>query len=217
MSISYLFSFSHAQNVGINTTGNPPVASAGLDIDFSNKGVLIPRVTLSNNTDVTTIPSPAISLMVYHNGSVGFPTAGFYYWNGTNWINFGAQGPAGASGLVYNSDYYYTSASVINATGNNNTWGDAYSLPNNIPAGTWMISVCGTMSYSGTGGSGDLRILVGGTEVFLRENYTGNTYEYSRFVIVTVATSSVVKVQHRRDLTGNITHTRPAMVAFKLD
>ncbi|HRO75080.1 MAG TPA: hypothetical protein PLP27_02895, partial [Crocinitomicaceae bacterium] len=84
----------NAQNVGINSTGATPNTSAGLDVDFSNKGVLIPRVTLTNNTDVTTVPSPVVSLMVYHNGSVGLPTAGFYYWNGTLWVNFGAQGPA---------------------------------------------------------------------------------------------------------------------------
>ncbi|MGZ4117501.1 MAG: exosporium glycoprotein BclB-related protein, partial [Bacteroidia bacterium] len=48
-----------AQNVGINTTGATPAASAMLDVSSSNKGVLIPRVTLTGTTDATTIPSPA--------------------------------------------------------------------------------------------------------------------------------------------------------------
>lgn len=86
-----------SQNVGVNGSGATPNASAGLDVDFTDKGVLIPRVNLQSNTDVTTIPSPAVSLMVYNTGATLSP-AGFYYWNGTNWINFGAQGPAGATG-----------------------------------------------------------------------------------------------------------------------
>lgn len=97
VSISF-FGNIYAQNVGINSTGSTPAASAGLDVDFSNKGILIPRVTLTNNTDVTTIPSPVVSLMVYHNGSPGLLTAGFYYWNGSQWVNFGAQGATGPQG-----------------------------------------------------------------------------------------------------------------------
>lgn len=93
-----IFSITFSQNVGINSTGSTPNASAGLDVDFSNKGMLIPRVTLANSTDVTTIPSPVVSLMVYHNGSAGLPTAGFYYWNGSAWTNFGATGATGATG-----------------------------------------------------------------------------------------------------------------------
>lgn len=88
-----------SQNVGVNGSGATPNASAGLDVDFTDKGVLIPRVNLQSNTDVTTIPSPAVSLMVYNTGATLSP-AGFYYWNGTNWINFGAQGQAGATGAT---------------------------------------------------------------------------------------------------------------------
>lgn len=34
-----------AQNVGVNESGTMPHASAGLDVDFTNKGMLIPRLT----------------------------------------------------------------------------------------------------------------------------------------------------------------------------
>ncbi|HMP95090.1 MAG TPA: hypothetical protein PKD90_19575, partial [Phnomibacter sp.] len=43
--------------VGIGT--NTPNASAALDIDFANKGLLIPRINLTSLTDAGTIPSPA--------------------------------------------------------------------------------------------------------------------------------------------------------------
>jgi hypothetical protein len=72
-----------AQNVGINATGAAPDNSAGLDVSFSNKGFLPPRVALTGPTDAVTIPSPATGLMVYNTNSSGGLTPGYYYNRGT--------------------------------------------------------------------------------------------------------------------------------------
>jgi len=73
-----------AQNVGINSTGNAPASSAGLDVDFSNKGVLIPRISLQSLTDVSTISAPTESLIIYNtNTAYG---KGFFYYNGSKWV-----------------------------------------------------------------------------------------------------------------------------------
>lgn len=90
----------NAQNVGINSTGSAPNNSAGLDVDFTNKGLLIPRVALTGYTDNTTIPSPATSLLVYHTGGGGL-SSGYYYNAGTpgspNWVKlFNGGSPADA-------------------------------------------------------------------------------------------------------------------------
>jgi len=74
----------YGQNVGVGTI--TPNASAKLDIEDTNRGLLIPRVSLSSTTDVTTIPSPAISLLVYNNATIADVNPGFYYWNGTVWV-----------------------------------------------------------------------------------------------------------------------------------
>ena len=92
--------FVFGQNVGINTTGSVPDPSAALDIDYTDKGLLIPRVSLTSNTDVVTIPSPVTSLLVYNNnaGMTG-GAVGFWYWDGAAWIQaLGPQGPAGVAG-----------------------------------------------------------------------------------------------------------------------
>ncbi|MCX8144278.1 MAG: hypothetical protein N3F62_08515, partial [Bacteroidia bacterium] len=82
-----------AQNVSISPTGNTPDNSAALDIrDFTNKGLLIPRIALTSNTDVTTIPSPALSLLVYNTGTGGLTPAGYYYWNGSIWVRLVTMG-----------------------------------------------------------------------------------------------------------------------------
>jgi hypothetical protein len=83
-----LFQFvSFSQNVGINSDGSIPDRSAMLDIKSSNKGLLIPQITLTGIYDITTIPSPAISLLIY-NTTNGFGlTPGYYYWTGTYWAH----------------------------------------------------------------------------------------------------------------------------------
>src|SRR5690606_6270562 len=81
-----LFSFvsilSFAQ-VGINTTSPDP--SSILDVSATNKGVLFPRVALTGSGDNSTIPNPAISLLVYNTASNGGLTPGFYFWSGSSW------------------------------------------------------------------------------------------------------------------------------------
>src|SRR5215510_6395223 len=78
-----------AQNVAINTDGALPNAGAMLDIKSSNKGVLIPRVALTGTGDITTIASPALSLLVFNTGVAGSGntavTPGYYYWDGSAW------------------------------------------------------------------------------------------------------------------------------------
>lgn len=77
-----------SQNIGINATGATPNASAALDVDMTNKGLLIPRVALTSTTDVVTVPTPATSLLVYNNNAAMTGGAiGFYYWNGANWVS----------------------------------------------------------------------------------------------------------------------------------
>ena len=95
-----------AQNVGINPYGNMPNSSAALDIDFDDKGLLIPRVSLTSIYDITTIQNPATSLMVYNtNPAMTDGAIGFWYYDGTMWVRSigpagpqGPQGPAGPQG-----------------------------------------------------------------------------------------------------------------------
>lgn len=77
----------HCQNVGINSSGATPNSSAMLDVAAINKGLLIPRIALLNNTDATTIVTPATSLLIYNTATAGAApnniTPGYYYNSGT--------------------------------------------------------------------------------------------------------------------------------------
>ena len=82
--ILFFLSFTAVAQVAINTTGNDPDASAMLDITSTNKGLLIPRLTSVQKTQIN---NPAMGLLVYQtDGSIGF-----YYNLGTpaspNWVH----------------------------------------------------------------------------------------------------------------------------------
>ena len=80
-------------NVGINT--DSPDVSAVLDITSTQKGLLIPRMTLEQRGLITT---PARGLLIFQVDG----TQGFYFYNGTAWTTLngiaGATGPAGSTG-----------------------------------------------------------------------------------------------------------------------
>jgi trimeric autotransporter adhesin len=73
-----------AQNVGIGT--NNPNSSSMLEINSSNKGIIIPRINLLNETDVTTVATPGVSLLLFNTNNALPDGQGYYYWNGTRWI-----------------------------------------------------------------------------------------------------------------------------------
>ena len=65
--------------ISINDTGNPPDSSAILDIQSSERGLLIPRMT---TLEMVQIASPATGLLVFNSDSVDI-----YVFDGTYWMN----------------------------------------------------------------------------------------------------------------------------------
>jgi hypothetical protein len=80
--------------VGIGTPN--PNASAMLEINSKNKGVLLPSIALTSITDNVTVPSPSIGLIVWNNGQGGLADTGLYYWNNLKW-NMVSVGSTGVS------------------------------------------------------------------------------------------------------------------------
>jgi hypothetical protein len=87
------FTFSsNAQNIGISQTGSTPNASALLDIDGNDKGLLIPRVPLTSTADATTITNGNVtSLLIYNTAAIADVVPGYYYWNGSVWKTLGGS------------------------------------------------------------------------------------------------------------------------------
>src|SRR6185369_12630766 len=75
---------SYSQSVAINTDGSVAHSSAMLDIKTTSKGMLIPRMSSSQRTSIS---SPATGLMVFDTD-----TNTFWYYNGTAWANLSGTG-----------------------------------------------------------------------------------------------------------------------------
>ena len=86
-----------AQGMSVNTTGTAADASAMLDVASSTKGMLVPRMTTTQRTGIS---SPAKGLLVYDS-----TLASFYYNSGTpsspSWTALGGSSlPSGTNGQV---------------------------------------------------------------------------------------------------------------------
>ena len=80
----FILDCSWGQNIGINATGVAPNVSAMLDVESTDKGVLIPRVNIADLTTAAPVTTPATSLLVYNtNTTTG---EGYYYWDATKWV-----------------------------------------------------------------------------------------------------------------------------------
>ena len=77
----------HAQ-VGINTT--TPAGGSLLDVDSANKGILIPRIDISNLNAIAPVTGGSTtSLLVYNTNSTTGP--GYFYWNGSRWVRIDGE------------------------------------------------------------------------------------------------------------------------------
>jgi hypothetical protein len=93
----FLYTLVVAQSVGIN---NPsPDASAVLDLASSNKGLLIPRLTLIERG---TIITPATGLLIFQKDN----TPGYYYYNGAAWVPMAGSGSGSNYWLASGSNIY---------------------------------------------------------------------------------------------------------------
>ncbi len=68
--------------VAVNTSGNAADASAMLDVSSTDKGILIPRMTLAKRD---LIDSPVPGLLIYQTDN----TPGFYFYDGSAWVVVG--------------------------------------------------------------------------------------------------------------------------------
>lgn len=122
---------------GIGTT--TPNASAKLEVSASDKGFLPPRVALTATnvfTPITGTAASATGLLIYNTASAGNApnnvVPGYYYWNGTLWVQI-------ASGLII--DNSKTTGFSLAATDNNKVFlitsatAITVTVPNSLPVG----------------------------------------------------------------------------------
>lgn len=141
---------------GINIAiGTPtPNASALLQVQSTDKGVLLPQVSLvAANNPAPITPAPAVGLLVYNIATSGtganIVTPGHYYWDGTRWQRFQTNAYAGiVQGTFAPTDvdlttnapgWQYTNASITLPPGKWVVFGTVLLTPN---TGTFTSGAC---------------------------------------------------------------------------
>ncbi len=166
-----------AQNVGISAAnGFTPDASAGLDISFTNKGLLVPRVALTATNAATPITLPATSLLVYNTATAGTSPnnviPGYYYWNGTAWVLMNASAQAtgawsttGNTGTTAGTNFIGTIDNKDFVVKTNNTEAGRFTGAGNLGIGSTTFSAtnaekllvdAGTSSFNVISGRGNI-------------------------------------------------------------
>jgi len=143
-----------AQSLAVNNSGATANASSILDVSSSNKGILIPRVALTGTADVTTIASPANSLLVYNTATVSNVTPGYYYWNGTAWtkmVNGTAWSLTGNSGTAAATNFIGTTDNVPLVFRVNNQKAGLIDVSSNLFLGYQAGSVNAGIENTGIG------------------------------------------------------------------
>src|SRR5258708_24173033 len=146
-----------SQNVGINSTGATPAASAMLDIVSSPSGLLIPRLALSATSSARPVTAPATSLMVYNTATAGTApnnvVPGYYYWAGAAWAPLtpstsNAWLPTGNSGTTAGTNFIGTTDAIDFVVKTNGTERARFTSSGNFGVST--ISPTFTFDVNGT-------------------------------------------------------------------
>ena len=162
--------------VGIGTTA--PSGSAKLDIKSTTRGLLIPRMTL---TQRNAIPSPATGLLLFQTDN----TPGFYFYSGSAWTTLKGANTSlsnlvsptsinqvllpnvtnsldigsfslGWRNIFASHSYYLSGSKVVDVTGTANTF--LGNTGNVVNTGTFNTFVGNSAGAANTSGSGNVAL-----------------------------------------------------------
>ena len=173
-----LFKASAQTGIGISN----PDASAKLEVNSSTKGFLPPRVSLTATNSASPTTSPATGLLVYNTATAGTApnnvVPGYYYWNGTVWVNFIASNTStGLTNDQTGTSYTLTSADNGKVIILNNASAITINVPYFFVGFNCMVLQKGT---------GQVTLAINGTttNIYNRYNFTKTAGQYSILTLV---------------------------------
>ena len=173
---------------GIGTT--TPDASAKLDVTATDKGFLPPRVALTATSSANPTTSPAAGLLVYNTATAGTApnnvVPGYYYWNGTTWVNFIASNSStGLTNDQTNTSYTLSAADNGKIITLNNAGAITLNVPYYFVGFNCMIL---------QKGAGQVTLTINGTttNIYNRYNFTKTAGQYSILTLVCIEANKYV-------------------------
>lgn len=136
-----------SSQVKIGDNPNTINSSSILELESSNKGLLLPRISLNSLTDASTIPSPANYLLIYNTNTSLAPGAGYYFNSGTpasaQWVKLVSQNDSIVKSVTPSGQVIALARfpmGEISMSGNT-------SLTNITSANAW-VKIAGTTNFS---------------------------------------------------------------------
>ena len=128
VSLITLISFSTAQSVGLGTT--TPDTSAILELKSINKGLLIPRLTQVERTNII---APAQGLIIYQTDN----DTGFHFFKGSRWRTLTENNQSGnqLDKILYYKEYSVSGIGMREYWIANTDGTNQYQIPITPPAG----------------------------------------------------------------------------------
>jgi hypothetical protein len=195
LSILLFVNFVSAQT-GIGTT--TPNAAAKLDVSSTSKGFLPPKVALTATNFFDPITglsgitplATAAGLLIYNTATAGTApnnvVPGYYYWNGTMWVNFIASNTS--TGL--NNDQTSTSYTLSAAdNGKIITLSNANAITLNVPY--FFVGFNCMILQKGVG---QVTLTINGTttNIYNRYSFTKTAGQYSILTLVCIEANKYV-------------------------
>ncbi len=132
----------NAQGMAVNSTGFVANNSAMLDVSATDKGMLVPRMTMAQRNLIST---PAAGLLIFQTDN----TPGFYYYSGTVWTAISGSGaPSGAAGGDLAGTYPNPTLSVSGVTAG--SYGSSSQVPAYTVDSKGRITAATNITITGT-------------------------------------------------------------------
>lgn len=135
--------------VGIGTS--TPNADAVLELSDASRGLLLPRVSLTNTTNASPLSGHVAGMVVYNNATTGDVVPGFYINDGSSWSLLSTSPSGEAVADVLSAEY---EGVVFDSTGTNgNNIGCLSAVNTGVSnnyrnAYTWQTSETSDQSYN---------------------------------------------------------------------
>lgn len=186
-----LVSFYSFAQTGIGTAS--PNSSAKLDVSSSTLGFLPPRVILTATNSFSPLAGTAANatgLIVYNTATAGTPpnnvVPGYYFWNGSAWINFIASNTStGLTNDQTGTSYTLTSADNGKIITLNNAGAITLYVPYFFVGFNCMVL---------QKGAGQVTLAINGTttNIYNRYNFTKTAGQYSILTLVCMEANKYV-------------------------